>query len=244
MVIVDTRVPQIVKDELEKQHIPFIIRELETGDIVDFEKSICIELKSAYLFIKKDKNVMNQAIRMSENFEKSYIIIIGDLYQTWQENQEKLKRSWNYVLGKIAGISARSNISILPPVQTLEEAIYITRRIFEKNERGKLQDNHKQPKYTKYEDDDILKFISQIPTLQLIHVKRLLKSFKNIKNMTNASEEELLNVYNIGEDRAKFLYSFFNKDWELKLEDLTDKLLIDDIFLQEKELLSKKKQLW
>ena len=56
--------------------------------------------------------------------------------------------------------------------------------------------------------------VSSLPGVGPTLARPLLKEFKSIKNIVNASEEELRKIELIGEKKAKQIYDSLNKEYE------------------------------
>ncbi|MCA9495686.1 MAG: Hef nuclease, partial [Nanoarchaeota archaeon] len=63
------------------------------------------------------------------------------------------------------------------------------------------------------EDEEIEKFVSSIPKINVVNAKGLLKHFSSIKKLIGASKEELQSCSGIGKKRAEFLYNFFRREY-------------------------------
>ena len=135
---------------------------------------------------------------MKNNFERPVIVIEGseDIYSVRNVHH-------NSILGMMATIAVSYGIPIIQTKNFKETASLlqiIARR--EQAETSKDFNVHADRKPTSLKEQQEY-FISSLPAINLTLSKPLLKHFKTIKNIVNASAEELQKVEKIGPAKAK-----------------------------------------
>ena len=188
-----------------------IIKEIaENGIIVNLEKldyadyfvsSRCgIEVKTVEDFVDSiiDGRLLQQIKNLKNNFERPIIIIEGtrDIYGVRNVHH-------NSILGMMATIAISYGIPIIQTRNFKETAALlqiIAKR--EQDETGRDFSLHADRKpLTLKEQQEYL--VSSLPGINLTLSKPLLRHFKTIKNLVNASEKELQEVEKIGPVKAK-----------------------------------------
>ena len=74
-----------------------------------------------------------------------------------------------------------------------------------------MQHHYKKPESIKEQQEY---FVSALPNIGMGGARPLLKHFKSVKNIVNASEDELKEVDLIGPKKSKTLKEIFDKEWE------------------------------
>ena len=188
-----------------------IIKELAESDMaVSLEKldfadyvvsSRCgIEVKTVGDFVDSiiDGRLLEQMKNLKNNFERPMILIEGtqDIYSVRNIHQ-------NSILGMLATIAVSYGIPIVQTRNFKETAALlqiIAKR--EQMETGKDFSLHADRKPVTLKEQQEY-FVSSLPGINLTLAKPLLKHFKTIKSIVNASEKELQEVDKIGPLKAK-----------------------------------------
>ena len=188
-----------------------IIKEIaENGIIVNLEKldyadyvvsSRCgIEVKTVEDFVDSiiDGRLLQQIKNLKNNFERPIIITEGtrDIYGVRNVHQ-------NSILGMMATIAISYGIPMIQTRNFKETAALlqiIAKR--EQDETGKEFNLHADRKPTTLKEQQEY-LVSSLPGMGLSLAKPLLKKFKTVKNIVNASEKELQEVEKIGPVKAK-----------------------------------------
>ncbi|MBS3101453.1 DEAD/DEAH box helicase [Candidatus Woesearchaeota archaeon] len=190
-----------------------VIKELAENDtIVSLEKleyadyvvsSRCgIEIKTVEDFVDSiiDGRLLQQIKNLKNNFERPIIVIEGtqDIYGVRNVHQ-------NSILGMMATIAVSYGIPIIQTKSFKETAALlqiIAKR--EQDETGRDFSLHadRKPATLKEQQEYV---VSSLPGMGLGLAKPLLKKFKTIKNIVNASEKELQEVEKIGPQKAKHI---------------------------------------
>ena len=188
-----------------------VIRELaENNFIVSLEKleyadyivsSRCgVELKTVEDFVDSiiDGRLLEQVKNLKNNFEMPLIVIEGsqDIYSVRNVHH-------NSILGMMATIAVSYGIPLMQTRDFRETASLlqiIAKR--EQQESGKDFGMHANRKPATLKERQEY-FVSALPGINLALSKPLLKHFKTIKNIVNASEQQLQDVEKIGPLKAR-----------------------------------------
>src|SRR3989344_3660327 len=199
----------VIKDMAEDNVIVNLER-LEYADYV--VSSRCgIEVKSVEDFVDSivDGRLLQQIKNLKNNFERPMIIIEGmqDIYSVRNVHH-------NSILGMMATIAVSYGIPIIQTRNFKETASLlqiIARR--EQQETGSDFSLHadRKPATLKEQQEYV---ISSFPGINLTLSKPLLKNFKTIKNLVNASREELQQVVKIGPLKAKKIKELVDEEYK------------------------------
>ena len=199
-----------------------VIKELAENDaVVNLERlehadyivsSRCgIEIKTVEDFVDSiiDGRLLQQIKNLKNNFERPIIVIEGtqDIYGVRNVHQ-------NSILGMMATIAVSYGIPIVQTRNFKETAALlqiIAKR--EQEETGKDFNLHADRKPATLKEQQEY-FVSSLPGIESTIAKNLLKHFKAIKNIVNASEKELQEVEKIGPLKAKKIKEVV--EWEYK----------------------------
>ncbi len=202
MISVDKRERLLIK-ELARRNLDFEEKDLPTDIIVS---NIGIERKTQHDFLNSiiDKRIFEQLSLLKDLFDKQIIIIEGD------ENLYELRQMHpNAIRGMFAAISVDYQIPIVFTKNIRDTASFI-----ELLEKRNPQENSllkkKKPKEIKYYQQLI---IETLPGVGPKLAKNLLKEFKSVRNIFNASPSELQKVAKIGKKKAKVIFELLNKEF-------------------------------
>ena len=185
--------------ELAENNVIVNIEKLEHADYV--VSSRCgVEIKTVEDFVDSiiDGRLLEQIKSLKDNFERPMVVIEGtqDIYGVRNVHH-------NSILGMMATIAVSYGIPIIQTKNFKETAALlqiIARR--EQDETGKDFNLHADRKpATLKEQQEYL--VSSLPGINLTLSKPLLKHFKSVKNIVNATEKELQEVEKIGPLKAK-----------------------------------------
>jgi Fanconi anemia group M protein len=185
--------------ELAENNVTVNLEKLEYADYV--VSSRCgIEVKTVEDFVNSiiDGRLLQQIRNIKNNFERPIIVIEGaqDIYAVRNIHH-------NAVLGMLATIAVSYGIPIVQTRNFKETAALlqiIAKR--EQEETGKDFSLHSEGKpVTLKEQQEYV--VSSFPGIESTLAKNLLKHFKTIKNIVNASEKELKEVEKIGPVKSK-----------------------------------------
>lgn len=173
------------------------IKKLDSADYI-LSSRIGIEFKTVEDFVNSiiDGRLLTQVKNLKENFPKPLLIIEGseDLYSIRKINPASIQ-------GMLSTITIDFNIPILQtknPRETAELLKTIAKREQESNKDFTF---HSKKPLTMQEQQEYI--VSAFPGIGVTLSKPLLSHFSSIKNIVNASEEELKKVDLIGPTKAK-----------------------------------------
>lgn len=189
------------------------IREMAVGDY-QISNDVIIERKTTKDFRSSivDKRLFKQATLMREEFKKPIMIIEGnDLYAGFLDP--------NAIRGAIASIAIDFGISIIPTRNSDDTAAMIKRIAFteQKGNNTPIQIRTERKPDNLWEQQQFI--IESLPNIGPVTAKKLLERFATVKNVLNASAEELQEVEGIGLKTAENIvkvidskYLHFKKD--------------------------------
>ncbi|MEC8220424.1 MAG: helicase-related protein [Nanoarchaeota archaeon] len=192
-------------DELEVHS-----KQLDVGDIVITE-NIAIERKAKIDFVNSiiDKRLFPQLMDLARNFRRPILILEGE------ENIYTLRNlNPNVIRATLSAIAVDLRIPIIV-TNNMQETAQMIRTIAKRTKKDKKEISLVSDKKSHSENEEMEKFVSSIPKINVVNAKGLLSHFKSLKDLINASEKELLEVQGIGPGRAKFLREFFEREYQL-----------------------------
>ncbi|MEM4259713.1 MAG: DEAD/DEAH box helicase [Candidatus Woesearchaeota archaeon] len=184
---------------------------MEKLDVADYvlSKRVAVEFKTKEDFVNSiiDGRLLQQ-MKSLRKYEKPLLIIQGeeDIYSIRKVHQ-------NSILGMLATISIDFAIPILFTKNYIESArliAVIAKREADEDERGFTL--HTAKPLTIKEQQEYV--VSSFPGIGAELNKPLLKKFKSIKKIVNASGEQLQSIEQIGPKKAKTLKELFEKEYE------------------------------
>jgi Fanconi anemia group M protein len=191
-----------------------IVVKLEALDSADYILSsrVGVEVKTVPDFVNSivDGRLLSQLKSLKQKFERPIIIIEGE------ENLFTIRNVHpNAIRGMIATIAVSYGIPIVQTKDFKETTAFLI--AIAKREQEKLGDKDFSPHFDKKvlclkEQQEYI--VSSLPHIGPTAAKELLKHFKSIKNIVNASEKELKEVNKIGPKIAKALKDVFEKEYE------------------------------
>ncbi|MBI1934968.1 DEAD/DEAH box helicase [Candidatus Woesearchaeota archaeon] len=187
--------------ELAENGITVVLETLNSADYI-LSSRCGIEAKTVEDFVDSiiDGRLLEQAKQLKNNFERPVIVIEGsqDVYSVRNVHH-------NAILGMMATIAVSYGIPIVQTKSFKETAALlqiIARR--EQQETGKDFNIHadRKPSTLKEQQEYV---VSSLPGINLTLSKPLLKHFKSVKSIVNATEKELQEVGKIGPQKAKVI---------------------------------------
>ena len=182
---------------------------LNSGDYLVSSRT-AIEFKKTEDFVNSiiDGRLLQQMKDMKEAYEKPLLIVEGeqDIYSVRNIHP-------NAIRGMFATIAVTYNIPILQTKNFKETAslIYFIAKREQEESTGDFSNHANRKPSTLAEQQEY--FVSSLPNVGLNLAKDLLKEFKSVKNVVNASEQELQKVDNLGEKKAAKLKEVFEKEY-------------------------------
>jgi len=204
-IIADFREKDIIF-ELQRKHLDVEVKSLVSADFIiqvkDFNNNIRelgIEKKTQSDFLNSiiDKRILNQLISLKENFALQLLIIEG------QENIYRLRNFHpNSIRGMLSSIAIDFQVPILHTESYRDTASLleiISQRLDKPRKEISLITKRKPP--TLKEQQEFI--IQSLPSIGPSISKSLLKEFKSVKKIINASEDRLKKIDKIGPVTAK-----------------------------------------
>ena len=185
------------------------LKQLPAGDYIVSER-VAIELKLVADFVDSiiDGRLLQQLKEMRLRFQRPLVIIEGS------ENIYSVRNIHpNAIRGMLATIAVSYNIPILHTKDSAETAslIYaIAKR--EQDDSSKSFSVHTEKKNLSLKEQQEY-IVSALPSVGASLAKELLKQFKTVKNIVNASEEDLKKVDKVGEKIAKNIKDVSEKEY-------------------------------
>lgn len=135
MIEIDHREDEKVFRIFTRNKIPYEIKQLPVGDVVDMKKGVCIERKeiSDLIHSVRDGRLVSQLQNMEENFPHNYLIIVGYYKNLFFRN---IYITNNQYCGILASISVRFNVKIIT-VENASQYVNLVSKIIEKTNDGK-----------------------------------------------------------------------------------------------------------
>ncbi len=196
---------------LEKAGVDLKLQNLGIGDYVVSDR-VCIERKSTIDFldslINKQRNLLEQILRMKKEYEKPVLVIEGDsLYGRRNVHP-------NVVRAVMATIAVDFSV---PIIQTRDEAdtaslIYVIARREQIPNKTEINPHGKKPSASLKEQQEYL--ISALSNIGIVTTRNLLRRFKTIERILTASKEELMEVEHVGEKTAEHIRAVLSTEYE------------------------------
>lgn len=193
-----------------------IVVQLEMLDSADYVLSsrVGVEVKKVHDFVDSivDGRLLSQLKALKEKFERPVVVIEGteDLYSVRNVHP-------NAIRGMLATIAISYGIPVIQTKDYRDTSallVAIARREQEKNlDREFSMHSSRKPLSLKEQQEYI---VSALPNVGPCLAKDLLKSFKSIKNIANASEEDLKKVDKVGDKIAKGIKDVFEREYSVE----------------------------
>lgn len=205
--MVDHREPKELIRELAKD-LDIETKQLITADYIiqsknnkDKEITVGIERKTIMDFLNSiiDKRILQQLIYLKENFNVPILIIEG------RENIYMIRKFHpNAIRGMLASIAIDFQVPILQTKNYRDTAslIKVIAKRLEKPRSIPSLLKKRKPATLKEQQEYI---IESLPTIGPTLAKSLLKKFKSVKKIINASEEKLQKVEKLGPKKSKLI---------------------------------------
>ncbi len=190
-----------------------VVVQLEMLDSADYVLSsrVGVEVKKVQDFVDSivDGRLLSQLKVLKEKFERPIVVI---------EGQEDLFAVRNVHPNAIRGMLATIAVSYgIPVIQTKDYRdtsallISIAKREQEKNDDKNFSPHSSRKPLSLKEQQEYL--VSALPSVGPCLAKDLLVSFKSVKSIVNASEEDLKKVDKVGDKTAKAIRDVFDKEY-------------------------------
>ncbi|MCC7553862.1 MAG: DEAD/DEAH box helicase [Methanobacteriaceae archaeon] len=196
------------------------IKSMVVGDY-QVSDDVIIERKTAKDFVDSilDKRLFKQANSLREEFKKPIMILEGDDLYSGFINP-------NAIRGSIASIALDFGISIIPTRGPEDTAAMIKRIAIreQKGEKTNIQIRTDKKPVNLWEQQVFI--IESLPNVGPVNAKKLLEEFGTVKNIINASEEELQAVEGIGKKIAENIKKVLESKYLYFKDEEKDKKLL------------------
>ena len=183
--------------ELTKRDLIIKSKQLKVADYLVSDR-LAIERKSGNDFIQSiiDGRLFKQAKELKQNFEKPLILIEGEIFGI-------RKVTDNAIRGALTSLILDFNIPIIQ-TRNQEETIETLLMLAKKEQFDNKREISLRGEKTAMNIEEQQQFIIEsLPGIGPSMAKSLLKHFKSVKKIFNASKQQLKEVEGIGEKRAK-----------------------------------------
>ncbi len=184
---------------------------LKMGDFL-ISGNTAVERKDSDAFIDsiEDKSIFRQLIDFKREFSNPLYVIEGcDLYRNKKVNATKIRSAISYV-------TILNHVPIIftqDPKDSAEYIYMISRQAQHGLTFNPIEDNNKKGKFS--EDTDAqLAMIENLPDVGTAIAMAMLKQFRTLKGVINASKKDLVSVDGIGEKRAEKIIKFLDKTYK------------------------------
>ncbi len=208
-IIIDSReLRSKVAQGLYEAGIKLTPKTLPVGDFIISDR-VCVERKTDSDFVGSiiDGRIFTQASELVNNFDSPIIIVEGNCL-----NNSRIHP--NAVRGALASLAIDFRIPVLSTCdlnETVLLLVALARREQEEKKRYLIMKGDKNPIL----DRDLQKHIvSSLPGVGASLCENLLKHFKSVKSIFNASEDELAEVPKIGEKKSKQIKKNIEKEYK------------------------------
>ncbi|MBI4044761.1 MAG: DEAD/DEAH box helicase [Candidatus Diapherotrites archaeon] len=202
-----------VTKELSSLGVFVKMKVLETGDYV-ITDDIVVERKTIEDFLESmiDGRLFNQLVTMSSNYASPLIIVEGNPEELFTLRDIHK----NSIIGMLTSIAVNYRVPILFTRDARETAEYIyliaKREQLSPDKAIRLRVGRKglsMPLMQRF-------IVESLPTVGPVLAEKLLKKFRTIKKISNATEKELMEVEKLGEKKAKEIVKVLTKEYKDK----------------------------
>ena len=240
-VYVDSREPASMKEKIKKlfpQKVETVM--LNVGDyIFDFIKYVVVvERKSIDDFVNSIRNnriweqlqkILNFKEFDSKEVRRRILLIDGTFDQFMPDSQFLSDKQKNRFYASMMGALQQIIFVYHVPIIVADNQVALKQffRILVEREKNGKNDSLPSTRWTKEETkisgeiDYRIIMLSSIPTIGPQLAKNLLRRYRSIKNIVNATKESLAKVPGIGMKRAEIIYNFFRSEESIKKLPLT-----------------------
>ncbi|MEM3791221.1 MAG: ERCC4 domain-containing protein [Candidatus Micrarchaeaceae archaeon] len=193
-IIVDTREKNLELIEyLDKLGLEISFAALPVGDYIISER-VCIERKTSRDFENgiMSNRLFEQLHNLSQDYERPILIIEG--------NEFSLKE--NVIKGAILSIFLDYGIQVIQTTD-YEDTASVIFKLAEREQKEEILPRIRGTKRAFTKEEWQLFVVSSLPGIGPKLAKRLIERFGSIKNIVNATAEEIMEVDKIGIKKAK-----------------------------------------
>ena len=190
---------------LEDMGVRVVYNVLETGDYL-LSNKVAVERKTVPDLVASifDGRLFKQVKVLRQVYEKPILLIEGDLTSV-----ERLTNRPRAVIGALTAIAIGFEMPVLYAGDKRQTAEYIYTIASRLHRRGESRQPITPPKAGRVFDERIRVLIT-LPGVGPTLAERLLKRFRSLRNVFNASITELMKVKGLSRDKAETIYTFIN----------------------------------
>lgn len=207
--VVDSRENSDLIKILYRMPVKIKTQRLEVADIV-ISEHVAIERKSKSDFLASilDKRLFPQLMDLARNYRRPVLILEGE------ENIYTLRNlNPNVIRATLSSIAVDLRIPIIY-TDSVQESANMVLQIAKRTVRTKKEISLASDKRAFSDDEEMEKFVSTIPKINVVSAKSILIHFRTIRDLVNATEKQLNECEGIGKVRAKFLKEFFEREYK------------------------------
>jgi DNA excision repair protein ERCC-4 len=202
----DSGIPELLKNK----GIPILFENLEIGDYIIGD--LIIERKTSKDFIASvfDGRIFQQTNKITSYTNKAILLIEGNL-----NNEIEYLKNKNSIYGTLLVLALSYNLKIVYS-SDIKESANILEIIYKHGKYYKIEKFLliKQKRIPNNTYQQQLNIISSIPHIGEKYAERLLKNFKTIKNIINASPQELSSKANIPYKTSIKIWRILNEEYK------------------------------
>lgn len=206
-VIVDNRETEGRIKKSKKFFNEVEVKKLDSGDYVCGGTAIEFKTTDDFIASVLDKRVFNQAVRMNQEYENTYIIIYGDVYSSIKKKQRFVKGfTINSYLGAIASLS---QIIRVLKVDNEHQAFNLMKRLFIKSNDGKNRNIIK----IKNDDNKLVGVVMYFAGVNSDKATAIIKEnkIKSFKDLLEINKDDLLKISGVGDKTASKFLSYIKE---------------------------------
>ncbi len=198
---------KVIKELIERG-VKIKLDKLEVSDYI-ISHRVGIEFKTVEDFVNSiiDGRLLSQARQLRNNFDRPLIIVEG------QEDIYSLRKIHpNAVLGMLSTLAISYGIPIIQTKNYRETAtlLYLIAKNEQQNTTTDYSLHFSKPGSLKEQQEYV---ISSLPNIGSALAKHLLMRFGTVRNVMNATEEELQEIDLIGEKKARSIKELLDKEY-------------------------------
>ncbi|MCX6814170.1 MAG: helix-hairpin-helix domain-containing protein [Candidatus Aenigmarchaeota archaeon] len=187
--------------------------QLKVGDYIVSER-VAVERKSVPDFLQSviDQRLFKQMEQLADSYEKPVLILEGNPELLFLERNMHA----NTVRGVLSSIAIDYRIPIIWTHNSKETAAQIYWMAYREQvqERKGLQIRCNKRNRTLAHHQEFL--VAGLPNVSNVLSKRLLKHFGTVRDVYDATPEELMKVEGIGKEKAKNVWELINAEYQEK----------------------------
>jgi len=203
----DDREDNAFQNELEELGAKVEVKRLTLGDFICSERTV-IERKTRSDFESSilDKRIFHQLTNLKENFENIIVIIEGTSNESRIDRRALLGAYTSLITNFHAGVFFTKNI------ESTAELIHAIAKHEQLSVKSPFQIKSKRKTHNLSQIQRSI--LESFPMVGSKLAKTLLEEFKNLENIINSKEEDLLKIDKLGKKKAKAIRNTIENDYD------------------------------